>query len=316
MVTIASCTRSLSPVMSVIVTPTATALPTPVGGGEGEIVFVSDRSGSCDIWKMSVDGTGVTQLTSSAGCNTAPVWSPDGSKIAFSSDRDGDVDIYVMNADGSGVIDISNSVDLDDEEAAWSPDGSRIAFRRGSCPNAVQFDVWIMNSDGSGQVNLTNYSPSPPLQTTDKNPYWKADGSKIYFASDRYYPGFTLSGDLGTELYSMNPDGSGIVVLLSHATDGYGQPVENHVTGELYYLTGIDLYGSVIHSTGVSWAYGLDTTGRDMSVSPDGTRVAYSRTSISPGFVDDGEIYIANNDGSGQFNLTNHAAFDQDPDWK
>ena len=51
---------------------------------------------------MNADGTGVARLTTSAGYDGMPVWSPDGQQIAFVSDRDGNQEIYVMNADGTG----------------------------------------------------------------------------------------------------------------------------------------------------------------------------------------------------------------------
>ncbi len=51
---------------------------------------------------MNADGAGQTRLTVNPGADSAPAWSPDGTRIAFESDRDENVDLYVMNADGSG----------------------------------------------------------------------------------------------------------------------------------------------------------------------------------------------------------------------
>ena len=72
-------------------------------GADGtQIVFVSNRDGNNEIYVMNADGSGQTRLTTAAGNDEDPVWSPDGTKIAFKSERDGNAEIYVMNADGSG----------------------------------------------------------------------------------------------------------------------------------------------------------------------------------------------------------------------
>src|SRR5437899_649329 len=71
--------------------------------------------------------TVVVRLTTSAGYDAEPAWSPDGANIAFVSQRDGDAEVYVMNADGTGVVRRTtrptNALD-----PAWSPDGAKIAF--------------------------------------------------------------------------------------------------------------------------------------------------------------------------------------------
>ena len=53
-----------------------------------------------DVYTVPVSGGQARQLTTHAGYDTAPVWSPDGSKLAFASDRQGSWDIYLMPANG------------------------------------------------------------------------------------------------------------------------------------------------------------------------------------------------------------------------
>ena len=53
-----------------------------------------------DIYVVAAAGGEARQLTSNPAYDTAPVWSPDETKIAFSSDREGPLDIYVMEAKG------------------------------------------------------------------------------------------------------------------------------------------------------------------------------------------------------------------------
>ena len=102
--------------------------PTPPGPPTGSASrSMPDQPTASDIYLINLDGSGLTKITSDAGANFYPTWSPDGSRLAFSSNRDGDWDIYVMNADGSRVRQLVDSPGLDDKPQ-WSPDGSRIGF--------------------------------------------------------------------------------------------------------------------------------------------------------------------------------------------
>ena len=107
----------------------------------------SDQGGDPDIWVMNADGSGQNCLTSNAGWDSSPSWSPDGSKIAFAS-RLGvaDDEIYVMNADGSGQTNVTNDPSHDETAALGHPDGSEIIFGR----TGPEHEVYVMDSDGSG----------------------------------------------------------------------------------------------------------------------------------------------------------------------
>ncbi len=54
----------------------------------GRIAFVSEESGSKDIWVISADGSNARNLTpNSKRAEGHPSWSPDGSRIVFCSNR-------------------------------------------------------------------------------------------------------------------------------------------------------------------------------------------------------------------------------------
>src|SRR5205823_1490863 len=58
-----------------------------------KIVFISDRSGSAEIWVCNRDGSHALQVTSVGGPATGtPRWSPDGEHIVFDSRPDGNWD--------------------------------------------------------------------------------------------------------------------------------------------------------------------------------------------------------------------------------
>jgi TolB protein len=65
------------------------------------IVFMSNRHGNPEVYRMNLDGSGLRRLTQNAANDGLPVWSPDGKSIAFVSDQGGPWAIWVMNPDGS-----------------------------------------------------------------------------------------------------------------------------------------------------------------------------------------------------------------------
>ena len=54
-----------------------------------------------DIWSVDVLSKLQKQLTTSAGEDLHPRWSPDGQYIVFETERDGNREIYRMKPDGS-----------------------------------------------------------------------------------------------------------------------------------------------------------------------------------------------------------------------
>jgi TolB protein len=129
---------------------------------------------------MKADGSDVRRLTEDEGDDTAPTWSPDGSRIAFASTRGGDSDIYVMAADGSGVTRLTSSP-ANDGEPAWSPEGNRILF---TSSRDEDEEIYVMNADGSGITRLT-YHPG-----VDAGPNWSPDGTRIVFGRHSGTGGF------------------------------------------------------------------------------------------------------------------------------
>src|SRR4051794_35221058 len=127
-----------------------------------------DHSGDEELYLMNADGTGIVQLTHNDVFDSAPAFSPDGTKLAFESARDsGDalvLDIYVMDADGSDARRLTADP-AHDEAPIWSPDGTKIAF---TSERGGSSDVWVMNADGSGPRRLTD-DPS-----RDESPDWQA----------------------------------------------------------------------------------------------------------------------------------------------
>ena len=98
----------------------------PAAHGD-KVAFMSNRSGSWEIYVMKVDGTGLKRLTSNSSIDGLPTWSPDGRSIAFVSDQGGSWGVWVMNADGSSRRKLfamggaGLASDWQHEQISWGP---------------------------------------------------------------------------------------------------------------------------------------------------------------------------------------------------
>jgi len=166
------------------------------------IAFVSDRSGTSQIWVMNADGTGQVRLSSGATYDNHPSWSPDGSRIAYTGQPIGPgnkTGVWVMNADGTSPLRLTAATSAN-YSPAWSPDGARIAFISSRDGNE---ELYIMNAAGSGQTRITQ-TPDP-----EEDPAWSPDGQHLVVGRIAYCNYYCYS-----DLIIMNTDGTGERVLL------------------------------------------------------------------------------------------------------
>ncbi len=146
------------------------------------IAFVSDRSGSFEIYVRGLSGgAGEVPLTSDGAQNLHPVWSPDGRFLAYHSNRHGG--IWVIPARGGTPRQVSPI----GARPAWSPDGARIAFQTDEfgdiAPNGYSAQagstIWIANADGTNARELTK--PTRPMGG-HASPAWSHSGRFIAFS--------------------------------------------------------------------------------------------------------------------------------------
>lgn len=231
---------------------------------EDDVVFMSDRSGNWDIWRMKPDGSELIRLTFDSAREENPHWSADGSQIAYTNTSDG---IHVMNADGTGdqlVPNTSGSCLVKD----WGPcdkifytngagevveinpdgtgkrmlnDGNDGNYPQGSwSPDCAEF-VWGEGTPGvGGSANIqispvAAFDPRQVLPPTTSPVEWSPNGAWILYHQD---PGFS----------KVRPDGSDAEVILAGLHTEYASFLAD--SDSFIYSDHDDLWRSDLSGTG------------------------------------------------------------------
>ncbi len=152
------------------------------------------EEGIYSLYRIDMDGSGLTKLVDLEGNPTALSCSPDGSRIAFVAIVSGvHGDIFTINIDGTNVTQITSgrSVHINNNVPAWSPDGQKIAFslNPGSPPDLDLRGIWAVDVETNQETKLvdTGY---------DMNRlFYSPDGRYIaYYTSDGLNPCRTTGG--------------------------------------------------------------------------------------------------------------------------
>jgi TolB protein len=185
-------------------------------------------------------------------------------------------------------------------QAAFPGKNGKIAFASESVPSTQSRYLFIVNPDGTG---LNSLRPEPAT-----NPAWSPDGTKIAFTTGN------------REIAAANSDGSGLTTLTSRVDGTAEQPSwspDGKKIAFTRFLPDEGFFGSFeIHTMNADGTnqrrltnssqdgQGLDAT--DPAWSPDGSRIAFTRSIRVPGGLPDEEIYVMNADGTGLVNLSNN----------
>ena len=175
-----------------------------LGGGingiaETKIYFVSNRTGSKEIWVMDYDGQNQHAITHLGSISLSPRISPDNSRIAFASLGSGGWAIRMFSLDLNRLVSFpTGSVGGSNQSPAWSADGSSIAF---SSARSGHPDIWIADASGDSAHSVTSFG-------SDVAPCWNSrTDDQVAFVSGR-------TGE--PQIYIMHKDGSNV----QRMTDG------------------------------------------------------------------------------------------------
>ncbi|MFL5914853.1 MAG: TolB family protein [Gaiellaceae bacterium] len=240
-----------------------------------------------DIWSAQANGSDRRRLSTRAGPEFDPSWSPDGSRIAYRDSRRGinnNDEIYVMRSNGTHVRNLTRTRDDNEWSPSWSPDGKLIAFYRG--------ELWVMRPNGTAARAITTVEGEYPA--------WSPDGQRIAFMSAQSN---AAGPDPNYDVVVVDRDGSHLRKLTNWpGEDGWpawspnGKTIAFTSTREAGGPGRVTLYlmkadGShkrrLIH--GLSGAYPV--------WSPGGHMLMFSGTRSSG--ADDDSLWVVRSDGSG-----------------
>jgi Tol biopolymer transport system component len=140
------------------------------------IAFLSNRSGSDEIWLCDTAGSNLVQLTTSGGSFGTPQWSPDSRQLAFEGVKP--PGIYVIGVEGG----LPRQVTTDPSVLpSWSSDGRWIYFASNRTGN---FEIWKVPAGGGRAVQVTKRGGFRAFES--------ADGTFVYYAM-----GYAKDADVG-----------------------------------------------------------------------------------------------------------------------
>lgn len=216
-------------------------------------------------------------------------------KIAFVSDRDGSLQIYTVDGAGGAATRLTDGPSPN-TAPAWSADGERLASR---CEPDGAAWICVMNRDGTGRTGVFG-----DLSDLDA-PAWSPDGSRIAFDWERETCDETDECFLQLDIGIMNADGTGVRAFGSQFNTERG-PAWHPDGSRIAYNGNLGIETIRPDLTGET----AIAAGSDANWSPDGSKIAYWRYEGG-----NGEIFVANADGSGETRLTNNTVIDSYPAW-
>jgi TolB protein len=168
----------------------------PEFGPNGTFVFASTMTRYTEIYKSTIDGSNVQQITHSRDFDFSPRINPKtGSDIIFISARSGKQQLWRMNMDGGDAEMLTDGAG-EVANPAWRGDGQMIAYAASRGFELGGFNIFVMRVSDREVTQATKDSG------VNENPWWAPDGLHIVYSSKR------RNGRVdNTQIYIMTADG-------------------------------------------------------------------------------------------------------------
>ena len=211
------------------------------------VVFLSNISGSPQVWTVSATGGWPEQITAFDDPVVNVKWSPSGEWLAVQVAPGGGLNeqIYVMRPDGTGARVITEGGTTNNRIGAWTPDSKSLLIESNRrTPNAM--DVWIADVE-SGAKRLIAEN--------------KGIGSVEAISSDgKYALVWRLASRGDEDFYRIALDGSGEVHLTPHKPPATFAAADFGATSDIIYLSGnpdrdLEAFGRVVIKDGKAGAF-------------------------------------------------------------
>jgi Tol biopolymer transport system component/C-terminal processing protease CtpA/Prc len=280
------------------------------------LAFGSNRTGNGDIYILELATGNLRRLTFDDVNDQIDAWSRDGKWVYFSSsshDISGMNDIYRVAASGGTPMRVSSDRYTSEFEATPLADGSIIFAARGNSAgqwwrngrsHLDESELWQKTGEAYQQLTPRGAKQMWPMAT--------ADGSRIYFMSDRSGSQNIWSMSRGGQAKQITTFADGRVLWPSLSYDGQEIVFERNfriwkmkTDGAKPQELAISLKGAA--SSPMIEKVTLGTQIRELSLSPDGKKVAV---------ITRGEVFAASaKDGGEAVRVTNTTAAESFVTW-
>ncbi|MDX9721726.1 MAG: translocation protein TolB [Myxococcota bacterium] len=259
-------------------------------GQEVLVVRKDKKKGETHVYRISVDGSSLSRVSTGSSVNILPAWGPGGA-VMYTSYASGNPDLVMSSGDSPSTLSSAPGMN---SGASYCPSKGLIAVTLSKDENP---EIYVMDSSGGSLTRLTQNSH------IDTSPSWSPDCSQIAFVSNR-------AGS--PQIHVMNADGSGARAV---TTVGRYNTSPSWSRGGKIAFTGRDEYNvfdifTVDPDSGFVERLTQDQGhNEEPSWSPDGRYLAFTSTRDGAS-----KLYIMTADGRFQTAITEGGGYET-PAW-